>query len=59
MDLIGILPGVVAFGVTLPLDQILQGLALPPGLVGVYLLHFVFFFPINQIRWQSREVRPV
>jgi hypothetical protein len=47
VDLIGVLPGVVAFGVTLPFDQILQGLAPPPGPVGTYLLHFVFHFSIN------------
>ena len=56
MNLIGIFPGVVAFGVSLPFDQILQGLALPPGLVGTYLFHFVFFFSINQVQWRSGEV---
>jgi hypothetical protein len=59
MDLIGIFPCVVAFRVTFPLDQILQGLALPPGPMGTYLYHFVFRFPINQIQWQLGEVRAV
>jgi hypothetical protein len=59
MDLIGIFPGVVAFGIALPFDQILQGLTLPPGLVGTYLFHFVFFFAINQIQWRSGEVKAV
>jgi hypothetical protein len=56
MDLIGVFPSVVAFGVALPFDQILQGLGPPPGPMGAYLLHFVFFFSINQIRWRLGEV---
>jgi hypothetical protein len=47
VDLIGVFPGVVTFGVALPFDQILQGLVLPPGPMGMYLFHFVFRFPIN------------
>jgi hypothetical protein len=50
MDLIGVLPGVVTFGVPFPFDEVLQGLALPLGPMGTYLLHFVFFFSINQIQ---------
>jgi hypothetical protein len=57
MDLIGVFPSVVTFRVALPLDQILQGLMLPPGPVGTYLLHFILLLAINQIRWQSGEVR--
>jgi hypothetical protein len=59
MDLIGIFPGVVAFGVTLPFDQILQGLAVPPSPVCVDLFHFILHFSINQIRGRSREVGAV
>jgi hypothetical protein len=59
MDLIGVFPGIVAFRVTLPLDQILQGLGPPPGLMGTYLLHLIFLFPINQIRWRSGIVGAV
>jgi hypothetical protein len=59
MDLIGIFPGVIAFRVALPFNQILQGLALPPGPVGTYLLHLVLFFSINQIWWWLGEVTPV
>jgi hypothetical protein len=59
VDLIGVLPSVVAFRVTLSFDQILQGLALPPGTVGMYLFHFVFFFAINKIQWWLGEVRAV
>jgi hypothetical protein len=56
MNLIGLFPGVVAFGVSFPFDQILQGLAPPPGPMGAYLLHFIFFFSINQIQRWSGEV---
>ena len=59
MNLIGVFPSIVAFGVTLPFDQVLQGLAPPPGLVGTYLFHFIFFFPINQIGWWTGEVWPM
>jgi hypothetical protein len=59
MDLIGIFPSVVAFRVTLPFDQILQGPGPPPGPMGTYLLHFIFLFSINQIRWRSGEVGAV
>jgi hypothetical protein len=56
VNLIGIFPSVVAFGVALPFDQILPGLGPPPGPMGTYLLHFIFFFPINQVRWRSGKV---
>jgi hypothetical protein len=59
MDLIGIFPSVVAFGVPLPFDQILQGLVLPPGPMGTYLFHFVLRFSINQIWWWSGKIRAV
>jgi hypothetical protein len=56
MDLIGVFPGVVAFGVAYPLDQILRSFGPPPGPMGPDLFHLVFFFPVNQIRWRSGEV---
>jgi hypothetical protein len=56
MDLIGIFPGVVAFGVACPFDQALQGFGPPPGPMGTDLFYFVFFFSINQIRWRSGEI---
>jgi hypothetical protein len=56
VDLIGVFPGVVAFGVAQPLDQILRSFGPPPGPVGSDLFHFVFFFSINQIWWRSGEV---
>jgi hypothetical protein len=56
VDLISVFPSVVAFGVALPFDQILQGLTAPPPPVCVDVFHFVFFFPINQIRRRSHKV---
>jgi hypothetical protein len=59
MDLISVLPGVVAFRVTLPFDQVLQGSAASPSLVCTDLFYFIFFFSINQIRGRSRKVGSV
>jgi len=56
MDLIGVFPSVVAFGVTYPFDQVLQGFEPPPGPMGTDLFHFVLFFSINQIWWWTGEV---
>jgi hypothetical protein len=56
VDLIGVFPSVVTFGVSLPFDEILQGLVTFPSLVTADLFHFVFFFPINQIKGRSGEV---
>jgi hypothetical protein len=59
VDLISVFSGVVAFRVTLPFDQILQGLAMSPSPVSADLFHFIFLFSINQIRGRSGEVRTV
>jgi hypothetical protein len=59
MNLIGLFPSVIAFRIAFPFDQILQGLLLPPGPVGMYLLHFIFCLSINQIWWWPGEVRPM
>jgi hypothetical protein len=56
VNLIGVFPSVVAFRVTCPFDQVLQGPGPPPDPMGTDLFHFVFFFPINQIWWWSGEV---
>jgi hypothetical protein len=56
VDLISIFPGVAAFRVTLPFDEILQGLTMPPSPMAADLFHFIFLFPINQIRGRSGEV---
>jgi hypothetical protein len=56
MDLIGIFPGIVAFRISFPFDQILQGPLAPMVLMSTDLFHFIFFLSINQIRWQLGEV---
>jgi hypothetical protein len=56
MDLIGIFQSVVTFRVSLPFDEVLQGLAMPPSPVTMDLFDFIFFFPINQIRGWSSEI---
>ena len=47
MVLIGVLLSVVAFRVTFPFDQILQGLVTSPSPVTTDLLHLIFFFSVN------------
>jgi hypothetical protein len=56
VNLIGIFPSVVTFGVTFPFDEVLQCFAMPPSLVAVDLFYLVFFFAISQIRGRSGEV---
>jgi hypothetical protein len=59
MDLISVFPSVIAFGVALPFDQVLQGLTAPPSLVCTDLFHFILLFSINQIRGRLCEVGTV
>ena len=59
MDIPDRLPRVVAFRVSLPFDQILQGLVAPKEPVITDQLHFVFFFSIDKVRWWPGEVRAV
>jgi hypothetical protein len=47
VDLIGVFSSVIAFRIPLPFDQILQGLASPPGPMGTYLFHFILRFSVN------------
>jgi len=52
-------PGVIAFGIPLPLDQVLE---LPSPAVMAMVsnrLNFVLFPIIDKVRWGSREVLPV
>jgi hypothetical protein len=59
LDVFDGLPGVVAFGVSLPLDQVLE---LPPPAVAAMVsnhLDFVLFSIIDKVRWGSREVLSV
>jgi hypothetical protein len=56
MDLIGVFSGVVTFRVALPFDEVLQGSKMSFISMGVYLIHFVFLFPLDQIGRWSGEV---
>jgi hypothetical protein len=56
MDLISWFSGVIAFGVSLPLEEILK-LSGPPMIsMGADLLHFIFFFALNEVRWWLGKV---
>ena len=57
--LISWFPGIIAFGVSFPFDEILKSSG--PAMTSVVnnLLHFIFFFSINQVRWWSGEVGSV
>jgi len=52
MDLIGVFPSIVTFGVSLPFDEVLEHPRPSMMSMAPYQLHFVFHFSINQIgRW--------
>ena len=59
LDVFDGLPGVVAFGVPLPLDQVLE--LSPPAVTAMVSnrLDFVLFSIIDKVRWGSREVLSV
>ena len=59
LDVINGLPGVVAFGVSFPLDQILE--LSPPAMTAMVSnrLDFVLLPIIDKVRWGSQEVLPV
>jgi hypothetical protein len=50
VNLISVFPGVVAFGVSFPFDEILQGFAMSLMLVGMDLIHFILLFSFDQVR---------
>jgi hypothetical protein len=56
MDLIGIFPSIVAFGVSFPFDKVLQGFLVTPPLMSTDLFHLIFLFSINQIRGRLHEI---
>jgi hypothetical protein len=56
MNLISWFPGVVTFGVPFPFDEDLEGPRPSVALMIDNALHFIFFFPINQVRWGPGEV---
>jgi len=56
MNLIGVFPSVIAFGVSFPFNEILEHPRPSMTLVAPYQLHFVFRFSINQFRRWSGKV---
>ena len=56
MDLIGIFPSVVAFGVVFPFDEVLEGSSSAVTSVALDLIHFILLFSINQVWRGSGEV---
>ena len=59
MDVLGRFPCVVTFWVAFPFYEILKGFVMPEMLVIMDLLHLVFHFSIDKVRWWSGEVRAV
>jgi len=59
MNLIGVFPSIVAFGISFPFDEILECSGPPMTSVAFDQLHFIFRFSINQIRWRSGEIGAV
>jgi hypothetical protein len=59
VDLIGIFPSVVTFGISFPFDEILQGPKTSLMPMGVDLIHFVFLFPFDQFGRRPGEVGAV
>jgi hypothetical protein len=58
-DLVMGFPCVVCLGVTLPFDQILQSFDAPIMAVACDGFHFIFFFPLHEVRWWFHKVDPV
>ncbi len=56
MDLVSWFPCVVAFGVSLPFDEILKSFRPSKLSVCDDSFDFVFFFPIDEVRRRSGEV---
>ena len=59
MHLVSWFPGVVTFGIALPLYEILEHSGTSVMLVVSDLLHFVLFFIIDQVGWGLRVVWPM
>ena len=56
MNLIGVFLSIVAFGIVFPFDEVLKGFRLSIASMTLDLVHFIFFFTINQVRWRLGEV---
>ena len=59
VDLISWLPCVVAIRVSNQFDQVLELLIMSVISVIDDTFYFIFFFPIDKVRWWSGEVRAV
>ena len=59
MHLVSWFPCIVTFGVSFPFDEVLEPSG--PAMTSVVnnVLHFIFLFTIDQVRWWSGEVGPV
>jgi hypothetical protein len=57
MHLAGRFPCVVAFGISLPLEEVLELSRLSMTSVTVDLLHLIFLFALNEVRWWLGKVR--
>jgi hypothetical protein len=57
VDLFDGLPGVVAFGVSFPFDEVLEPPRSAMTSVAQYSLHLVLFFSADKVRWGTGEVR--
>ena len=56
MDLIGIFPGVIAFGISFPFDEVLEHPRPSMTSVAPYQLYFIFCFFINQVRMSPPHI---
>ena len=56
MYLISWFPCVVTFRVSLPFDEILEPSRLSVMTMIDNVLHFVFFFSVDKVRWWSGEI---
>jgi len=56
LEVVSWLPGVIAFGVSLPLYEILQLFFPPLTSVATDGLDFVLFLVVDKVRWWSGEV---
>jgi len=57
--LVSWLPGVIAFRVALPFEEILELLSSTMTSVAPYLLHLILRFSCDKVRWRSGVVRSV
>ena len=59
VNILGWFPGVVTFGVSLPLHIVLERSRFPMTSVVDQVFDFVFFSTLDQIRWRFRKIGAV